>query len=149
MRPNLPTPKITRNAFLVADTECIFPELDTRAIDWRDPGLFDRVFMASERRPDRVLPIDLPTFFIWAYDPDWESPTRGPTTQTGGTELPDEDGYQGRLKVDITVLFTWFYYAMLQGYDMKQMWRRAQTLKDQAWTAKPDYIYRSFPHQVV
>lgn len=149
MRPKIPKPKFVRNAFVVVDTECIFPELDTKDIEWGDPNDFNRVYMPKQRKPDRILPSELPTFFVWAYDPDWEPPTGGATGQPGEGQLSDEDGYQGRLKVDIEVLFTFFYYAMLHGYDMKQMWRRAQTLKDQTWTTRPDYIYRSFPKQVV
>ena len=93
---------------------------------------------------------DFPKFFVWVYDAEWELPSVG-TLPLGHTaqESSDEDGYQGRLKVDVRVLFTWFYHAMVQGSDLKALWRRAQTLQDQVWTAEVNKVTWEGPRQLV
>ncbi|KAF7552509.1 hypothetical protein G7Z17_g4261 [Cylindrodendrum hubeiense] len=92
-------------------------------------------------RPNKLLPTELPTFFLWAYDPDWKPPIPpGDTTKyepaieacacrgtfVGGHGGADEDGYQGRVKVAIRDLYGWFYYARSTGVDLKDLWRKAQ-----------------------
>lgn len=74
---------------------------------------------------------------------------KGLFATNANTVEKDEDGYEGRVKVDISVLFSWFYYARLQGYDMKDLWRRAQSLPNQTWTCKPDDSDLSKPQALI
>ena len=124
-------PRILRNTFLVLSNDCIFPELDTRELN------YDFIHGPS---PDKVRPEQVPTFFLWAYDPDWQPPNP-PTIAlndesrvegctcggafTRGYGGADEDGYEGCVKVSIHDLFCWFYYARTHGIGLKDLWRKA------------------------
>jgi len=66
--------------------------------------------------------------WVWAYDPYWSPPSLEKTT--------DEDGYDGRVKVPIDRLFTWFYAARAKDTDMKLMWRKAQRHPEKLWTCE-------------
>ncbi|CAK46732.1 uncharacterized protein An14g07400 [Aspergillus niger] len=49
--------------------------------------------------------------WIWAIDPDWP------------LSRPDEDGYDGRLKISITQIFYRFYEFMSDGLSLKEIWQ--------------------------
>ncbi|KAM5362791.1 hypothetical protein ACJZ2D_012323 [Fusarium nematophilum] len=138
-------PRILNNTFLVLTDDCVFPELDTHALEYE---------FEQGPEPGKLLPKDLPSFFLWAYDPDWEppSPPGGATkveaavegctcrsTFAGGYGGADEDGYQGRVKVNIHDLFCWFYYARSTGVGLKDLWRKAQGMPDQTWWCRAAY----------
>lgn len=129
MRKVFPHKWILHNTFLVLTDDCIFPELDTHRLEWREAWRFERSIVPEDRADGVLLPGDVPRFHLWAYDAEWEPPAG---------EQADEDGYEGRVKVDSHLLYTWFYYARLTGVDMKAMWRRSLTLKDQIWTTETD-----------
>ena len=48
---------------------------------------------------------------LLAIDPDWFS------------SRPDEDGYNGQLKIHIAAIFYRFYEFMSMGYALKDIWR--------------------------
>lgn len=54
---------------------------------------------------------------LLAIDPDWSSSS------------PDEDGYNGQLKVNIMMIFYRFYDFMSMGYSLKDLWRDFQFVK--------------------
>ncbi|KAJ3533896.1 hypothetical protein NM208_g7779 [Fusarium decemcellulare] len=115
--PKISNPRILKNTFLVVANDCIFPELDTHELNpdtIRGP------------QKNKVFPEQLPRFFLWAYDPDWEplsppdsvpndeSSVEGCTCRgafTRGYGGADDDGYEGRVKVSLSDLFCWFYYV--------------------------------------
>lgn len=129
MREVFPHRWILHNTFLVLTEDCIFPELDTRRLEWSDAWQFERSILPEERPEGVLLPGDVPRFHLWAYDAEWEPPVG---------KQADDDGYEGRVKVDLHSLYIWFYYARLTDVDMKAMWRRSLTLKDQIWTSETD-----------
>ncbi|GAQ47700.1 similar to An14g07400 [Aspergillus niger] len=49
--------------------------------------------------------------WIWAIDPDWP------------LSRPDEDGYDGRLKISITQIFYRFYEFMSDGFSLREIWQ--------------------------
>lgn len=57
--------------------------------------------------------------WVWAFDPDWKSQSRD----------RDDDGYEGKLKVSWSDLYSWFY--MVRSEDrlaFKDLWRKAEQL---------------------
>ncbi|KAH7144248.1 hypothetical protein B0J13DRAFT_607640 [Dactylonectria estremocensis] len=200
LRDSLPAvkPRILRDTFLVLTNDCLFPELDGYKFPFRN-DLDDNQFLAPLTRFQEqklVCGEDLPTFFLWAYDANWQPPSatkdqelhgilKGEMNTNDGqtkaqedkdkqsdhahregaegaactcnghfagdanTVWADEDGYEGRVKVDIKLLFSWFYYARLEGYDMKQLWRKAQTLPYQTWTCRADDMDHTKPGELI
>ncbi|GKT56423.1 hypothetical protein ColTof4_09032 [Colletotrichum tofieldiae] len=89
--------------FIVIDDECIPEDL------WRYLG----------------GPSD-ETFWVYAYDADWE-PASTKVTVSDGKE------YRGRVKVPIYCLDAWFYAARYGGVSLKDMWLKAQTQRSKWW----------------
>lgn len=202
---NLPKPLFLKDTFLVLTSDCIFPELETQelAADFSSETM-KRTFARHLSRD--LLPDELPKFFIWAYNVNWQpqSPRESReieiaqgnhetshemvgidkvrddgddsditkeyvvvdendsedlncncdgifarTTSTAESVLADEDGYEGRIKVDIHVLFSWFYYARLQGTDMKHMWHKAKNMPNQTWSCRADMFDPTKPDALV
>lgn len=151
---NSSKPRILKNTFLVLSNDCIFPDLDTHELN------YDSIHGPS---PGKLRPEQLPTFFLWAYDPDWEPPN--PPTGISNEEAvegctcggkftkgyggADEDGYKGRVKVSIADLFCWFYYARTHGVDLKDLWRKAKAMENQTWWSKGAYWDPSQPEWLV
>lgn len=90
-----------------------------------------RLRWPEERVQGKIAYQDLPPFFVWAYDAAW-TPPGGETP--GGEGAADADGYQGRVRVDATVLLSWFFYArMFTDFTMKQLWEKAQRTPHRVW----------------
>ncbi|KAF4951436.1 hypothetical protein FSARC_12919 [Fusarium sarcochroum] len=152
--PSLESPRMSRNTFLVLHDACIWPELDT---------VTEGMSIPHPPEPDSSRDEYHPMVFLWAYDADWEPPRRanqqqeattvieGCTCQgtfAGGYGGADEDGYEGRVKVDVPVLFTWLYWARHVSephIDLKDIWRMAQTMPGQIWTCCHDRFDSSRP----
>lgn len=53
--------------------------------------------------------------WVWALDPDWKSPHC------------DDDGYEGKVKVSWSHLYSWFYMVRTEGrLTLKDLWRKSQ-----------------------
>jgi hypothetical protein len=90
----------------------------------------------------KLLPEDIPPVFIWAYDPDWTPPD--PDSRA------DEDGYEGRVKVPLPLLYTWFYFARKDGiYDLKELWKKALEHPDEIWRCKQHHLDPTIPDSFV
>lgn len=165
-----------RNTFLLLSSDCIFPELDTPELEPPGSPEFMRRLL-NPAAPRRLCPDEVPPFYLWAYDANWDPPsaTQDPKKDddeqdddkqgdgvsgsgctclghfAGDTDTTeaDEDGYEGRVKVDIKYLFSWFYYARLEGYDLKQLWRKAQTLPHQTWKCSHDIFDHTKPQALI
>lgn len=158
-------PRVLKNTFLVLTDDCLFPQLDTIDLDDHiEPTESGFLFDDPQRHRKRTVPL----LFVWAYDATWVPPglpqvadltivessgdcacqPRPEKCQDHVTELP-EDEYQGRVKVDITILFSWFYYARLMEIDLKDMWKRAQKLPGQVWTCQAAIYDPSQPGALV
>lgn len=145
---DLELPRVLKNTFLVLTNDCVFPQLDTFDVSARfEPDENGFVFEDPELYQKRTIP----TLFIWAYDTTWQ-PSNPPSVADLAITESHEDckysqgqndvceaEYQGRVKVDITVLFSWFYYARLMEVDLRDMWKKAQTLPEQIWTCRAGY----------
>ncbi|KAM0544391.1 hypothetical protein ACHAPJ_011853 [Fusarium lateritium] len=154
--PRLPTPRMLTNTFLVLQDDFVFREVDTKGLEYRES--IDVLDDSLTLFPDQ-----LPKFYLWAYDGEWQPPStavaekieddsakdvdecscRG--TFLKGHDASDEDGYQGRVKVKLEVLFTWPYYARTTGIDHKDMWEKAQTMPNQTWTCGPAALGHAQP----
>ncbi|CAM1509013.1 Fc.00g027520.m01.CDS01 [Cosmosporella sp. VM-42] len=193
-----PKPGIRRDTFLVLTNDCLFPELDSYLMAPRNE-LDDNEYLvplSPSQEPKLIEPSQLPNFYLWAYDANWQPPSvtkdkeyhgtlkdqpqpnnnqmeakddKGKQIDHGyregiaeaactcnglfagdaNTVWADEDGYEGRVKVSIHVIFSWFYYARLKGYDMKQLWRKAQTLPHQTWTCRADAMDYTKPGELI
>ncbi|KAF4466158.1 hypothetical protein FALBO_6981 [Fusarium albosuccineum] len=126
-----------KETFLVVANDCIFPELDTHELNHdtiRGP------------QKNKVFPEQLPRFFLWAYDPDWEPPSppdsvpndessvEGCTCRgafTRGYGGADDDGYEGASRTN--------------GVGLKDLWRKAQGMKGQTWWSTGAYWDPSQP----
>lgn len=65
--------------------------------------------------------------WIWAYEAGFTSP--GANQSVSGTKQ-----YNGRLKVNLQSLYTWFYAACSEElYTMSKFWEKAQREPEQAW----------------
>ncbi|KAF7556573.1 hypothetical protein G7Z17_g1328 [Cylindrodendrum hubeiense] len=104
-RESLSSPGILRNTFIMIDDEDIPEDL------WKYSG------------PARD------TFWVWAYDADWE-PSSTDVTFSNGEE------YRGRVKVPIYSLDAWFYAARYEGVSLKDMWLKAQTHPSKLWICR-------------
>lgn len=65
-------------------------------------------------------------FWVWAYDADWEPSSKS-------DNAPEEQGYQGRVKVPLLCLDAWFYAARWEGVSLKDMWLKAQKHSEKLW----------------
>ncbi|KAL6922728.1 hypothetical protein FSST1_000002 [Fusarium sambucinum] len=73
------------------------------------------------QRPEDEL---LDPYWVWAYDADWDSEEE---TVFNGKK------YQGRVKVAIWSVNSWFYAARWEGVSLQDMWLKAQQLPEKAW----------------
>lgn len=65
--------------------------------------------------------------WVWAYDANFVPDLSAPTDTS-------EEKYQGRLRVSLSCLFTWFYAVRAtEKYTMKQLWEKAQTQLGKRW----------------
>jgi hypothetical protein len=65
--------------------------------------------------------------WIWAYETNFD-----PSAES--IKTPDGKKYEGRMKVAMTSLFTWFYAARKEEiYSMPLFWEKAQRQSNQAW----------------
>jgi hypothetical protein len=136
-------PGFLSNTFVVVTSDCVPSELDRRDPQPIDEFIYSDEETDEENSPirwsaDNVEPDQVPTMFVWAYDADWEPPSPGATS--------DEDGYEGRVKVQIRSLCSWFYLARMEGiYDMKSLWRKAQRHREKVWMCEAQFLNRSEP----
>jgi hypothetical protein len=79
--------------------------------------------------------------WAWAYDTNFVPDSSMPSNST-------EEIYQGRVRVRIHCLFTWFYAVReSELYTMERLWEMAQTQPDRAWFA--DSLGGAYHHQLV
>ncbi|RFU24039.1 hypothetical protein B7463_g12299, partial [Scytalidium lignicola] len=65
--------------------------------------------------------------WVWAYDVNFEPDLSAFTSSS-------EEEYQGRLRVDLRCLFTWFYAVRAtEKYPMKKLWEMAQVQRGKRW----------------
>lgn len=122
---------MSKDTFLVVTDDCIPHSLDDNTLRIT----FD---VPKRRGENEVLLLEIEPPFVWAYDAHWSPPKAGMAC--------DEDGYDGRVKVDARVIFSWFYYARaVMRHTMKDLWRRAQNEPGQIWTAKASLVNQSLP----
>lgn len=100
--------------------------------------------MAEEATPDPRVPsntfllvtpevvdacINTFTPWIWAYEAKFTPSTTLPSLSSSGTEH-----YEGRLRVSLYTLFTWFYAVRSEElYNMALFWEKAQN-QGQVWS---------------
>ncbi|KAM0470441.1 hypothetical protein ACHAP7_009505 [Fusarium lateritium] len=97
---------ILRNTFIVIPIELIPTSLELDDSDYSEV--------------DEFAP-----YWVWAYDPDWDD-----------TEemMFDGEKYEGRVKVAIYSLKSWFYAARWEGIvSLRDIWLKAQQLPDKVW----------------
>jgi hypothetical protein len=76
--------------------------------------------------------VNTTTPWIWAYESNFVTSATCPSA--AGTER-----YEGRLKVNLQSLFTWFYAARSEElYSMQDFWEKAQRQPAQAWDVSTD-----------
>lgn len=75
--------------------------------------------------------------WVWALDPDWKS------------QHSDEDGYEGKVRVSWSHLYSWFY--MVRSEDrltFKDLWRKAEK-SGGVWSVRVDWLeVRNVPDYV-
>ena len=131
---------ILENVFLGDTDDCVFSVLDDGGIHHGNPDL---------NYASKLTLGELPTFFVWAYKANWQPPPskeiedlsldheRGVSQDDPSPQVAEDDRYRGRVKVDITVLFSWFYHAIVsEGLSIKDIWLEALRMEDQTWTAR-------------
>ncbi|KAF5648626.1 putative glucan 1 3-beta-glucosidase [Fusarium sp. NRRL 52700] len=64
-------------------------------------------------------------YWVWAYDADWD----GSEEDT----VVDGETYQGRMKVEVGSLSSWFYAARWEGISLRDMWLKAQQHPEKYW----------------
>ncbi|CEJ94971.1 hypothetical protein VHEMI10475 [[Torrubiella] hemipterigena] len=135
--PSLPK-KMSKTTFLVVTDDCIFPELETNQL-W----LTKLLRWPNDRQEGKIAYQDLPPFYIWAYDAAWTPPT-------GKAAKEPFDGYEGRIRVDSTVLLSWFYYARTwTDLTMRQLWEKADRSPHQVWHVQENLANRAEPEALV
>jgi len=68
---------------------------------------------------------NLDPYWVWAYDEDWDSSDEE-TVVNGET-------YQGRVKVAIWSISSWFYAARWEEVSLRDMWLKSQQHPEQLW----------------
>ncbi|KAI8721470.1 hypothetical protein NCS52_00594600 [Fusarium sp. LHS14.1] len=63
--------------------------------------------------------------WVWAYDADWDS-SEEETVFNG-------EKYQGRVKVAMWSVKSWFYAARWEGVSLRDMWLKAQQHPEKLW----------------
>ncbi|CEJ91367.1 hypothetical protein VHEMI07085 [[Torrubiella] hemipterigena] len=123
--------KTSNDTFLVVTDNCVPHSLDNNTLRMTS-------YVPKKRGENEVLLLEIEPLFVWAYDAHWSPPEAGTAC--------DEDGYEGRIKVDARVILSWFYYARaVMGHTMKDLWRRAQNEPGQIWTAKTSLVNSGLP----
>ncbi|KAF4996549.1 hypothetical protein FGRMN_4433 [Fusarium graminum] len=94
------------------------------------PGLLRNTFIVipAELIPgnlDRRESEILDPYWVWAYDADWD----GSEEET----IFNGEKYQGRVKVAIWSVKSWFYAARWEGVNLRDMWLKAQRHPDKLW----------------
>lgn len=88
-------------------------------------------FLLTDKARSSYYTNDLDQFsgYIWAIDPDW--------LLSG----PDEDGYDGRLKIHVAQPFFRFYEFMSTKFSLKDVWRDFNFVNSNklhpSWTEEP------------
>ena len=67
----------------------------------------------------------LDPYWVWAYDADWDSSEE--------ETVFDGEKYQGRVKVAIWSVNSWFYAARWEGVSLRDMWLKAQQHPEKVW----------------
>ncbi|KAI6773017.1 hypothetical protein HG530_003975 [Fusarium avenaceum] len=102
-KDTLLSPGILRNTFIVIPTE-LLPELSE-----------DDEFGEDH---------NLDPYWVWAYDADWDNSEE---TVVNGEK------YQGRVRVAIYSLSSWFYAARWEGVSLRDMWLKSQQHPEKLW----------------
>ncbi|KAF5556901.1 hypothetical protein FMEXI_954 [Fusarium mexicanum] len=63
--------------------------------------------------------------WVWAYDADWDG--------SEGETVVDGEKYEGRVKVALWSINSWFYAARWEGVSLRDMWLKAQKHPDKYW----------------
>ncbi|KAM0351422.1 hypothetical protein ACHAP4_009563 [Fusarium culmorum] len=103
-RGSLLSPGVLRNTFIVIPLELV-PAVS------EDGGFGDNH--------------NLNPYWVWACDADWD----GSDEET----VVDGDKYDGRVRVAIYSLNSWFYAARWEGVSLKDMWLKAQQHPEKLW----------------
>ncbi|KAF5660661.1 hypothetical protein FHETE_8824 [Fusarium heterosporum] len=94
------------------------------------PGLLRNTFIVIPaelvsgnlgRRESEILD----PYWVWAYDADWD----GSAEET----ISSGEKYQGRVKVAIWSVNSWFYAARWEGVNLRDMWLKAQQHPEKLW----------------
>ncbi|RGP69884.1 hypothetical protein FLONG3_7639 [Fusarium longipes] len=80
--------------------------------------------LTSEENLQRTEGEALDPYWVWAYDPDWDGPEE---------VVCNGEKYQGRIKVAIWSLNSWFYAARWEGVSLQAMWLKAQQHPEKLW----------------
>ncbi|KLO78839.1 uncharacterized protein LW93_4160 [Fusarium fujikuroi] len=81
--------------------------------------------LVSEENCKRTQGELLDPCWVWAYDANWD----GSEEET----VIDGETYQGRVKVAIWSINSWFYAARWEGVSLRDMWLKAQQHPDKYW----------------
>lgn len=82
-----------KDTFLVFTSDCIFPELETRELAADSSSeTMKRTF--ARHAPRDLLPDELPEFFLWAYDVNWQPPSAGESGDMGNAQANQETSHQ-------------------------------------------------------
>ncbi|EKJ74238.1 hypothetical protein NXS19_005905 [Fusarium pseudograminearum] len=103
-RGSLLSPGVLRNTFIVIPLELV-PAVS------EDGGFGDNH--------------NLNPYWVWACDADWDS--------SDEETVVDGDKYEGRVRVAIYSLNSWFYAARWEGVSLKDMWLKAQQHPEKLW----------------
>ncbi|RFU36316.1 hypothetical protein B7463_g48, partial [Scytalidium lignicola] len=113
---NEKNPEEMRKAF----QQHVIPEADL------NPRILSNTFLFVTSEVMKAVG-DMSNPWIWAYESNF---TPSETTQ----DAVGTDRYNGRLKVNLRSLFTWFYAVRSEKlYTMQQFWEKAQRDPEQAW----------------
>ncbi|TVY74191.1 hypothetical protein Focb16_v004561 [Fusarium oxysporum f. sp. cubense] len=81
--------------------------------------------LTSEENRQRTEGELLDPYWVWAYDADWDSSEE--------ETVFDGEKYQGRVKVAIWSVNSWFYAARWEGVSLRDMWLKAQQHPEKVW----------------
>ena len=70
-------------------------------------------------------------YWVWAYDADWD---------TSSEEVINGEKYQGRVKVAIYSLKSWFYAACWEGISLRDIWLKAQQHPEKLWVCRTKHM---------
>ncbi|KAG7428234.1 hypothetical protein Forpi1262_v010973 [Fusarium oxysporum f. sp. raphani] len=81
--------------------------------------------LVSEENCKRTQGELLDPYWVWAYDADWDSSEE--------ETVFDGEKYQGRVKVAIWSVNSWFYATRWEGVSLRDMWLKAQQHPEKVW----------------